>query len=443
MHVLEHIIRCCMELLVDHPGAMADVPVHIQVTNAKPGAKVQLRLETQDAHEQVWHSRGLFQADEHGAIDLAIQAPLRGDYAGVDAMGLFGSMRPQRKDIPRNLYIGHGLEATQFSLKVLENDAVVLEETLERYVLAPSIAVTQIDNDDVVGLLFSPASEQPLPGIAVIPGSSGVEASKSFAALLAAKGFVVLVVGIYNYKNLPKEMYHLPLERIERGIRWLANHDTVVGDSVAAYGVSKGAEGLLTTASYIHDLPLKAIALVSPSSVVWQGIGQGRPQKKSTWTFKGKPLPFLAPNESSMMFQALKSIFIAKFHARSLFPKAKVARFEKAYYKALNVREAQAGALIPAANIRCPVLLISGGCDELWPAGRMANEIADQLADDVDAEHVHYPDAGHIFRSGFVPMTVNYGSFGPLILGMGGTPLGNAQGAKSAWLKLQAFFSDL
>lgn len=431
-----------MELKVDAHQALADQNITIKVAHAKPKAKIQLRMEAQDADRQLWFSSALFEADEHGDIDVARDAPISGDYSGVDPMGLMYAMRPQRSTIARNIFSLRGLEPIQFTVRVRENDAIMQEVVLQRQFLADDVSFTELENDAVSGMLFRPKNPGAYPAIAMIPGSGGIYATQTRAALMASKGYVVLVIGYSGYKNLSPEMYEIPLEILANGIRYLAEQDYTQGDTVIAYGISKGAEGLLATLSYIHDLPVSKVILLTPSSVIWQGIGKGKPKPRSTWSFQGKPLGFLQPDSGIMYRQVFRSILIKKMKLARLLAKAKVAKLVGAYDKALQNREAKAAALIPVANITIPVLMISGGDDELWPSQRMANDIADMLEANAHVEHVSIPDMGHMVQCADLPTTVNYCSFKEMTLGMGGTPAGNYNGAKQALAAIMAFIAE-
>ena len=56
-------------------------------------------------------------------------------------------------------------------------------------------------------------------------------------------------------------------------------------------------------------------------------------------------------------------------------------------------------AVIPVEKIDCPVLLISGGKDTLWPAARMADKICDRAGAKGSRSkwcHLCFPDGGHL-----------------------------------------------
>src|SRR5438128_9172826 len=75
----------------DPKAPMVDEVVNVRITGLTAGSVVTIRGR---AHwfGKAWQGVATFQADDQGAVDLGKQAPLKGTYSGVDAMGLFWSM---------------------------------------------------------------------------------------------------------------------------------------------------------------------------------------------------------------------------------------------------------------------------------------------------------------------------------------------------------------
>jgi uncharacterized protein len=115
-----------------------------------------------------------------------------------------------------------------------------------------------------VGVLVVPENDDPRCAVLVLSGSSGrVEVDS--ARLLAARGAAAL------------------------STRWFGD------EHVAVMVVSKDAEASLLLAS--RDTRIRAVAALSPSSVVWANVGPGidgaqRPPR-SSWTEGGEPLRFV------------------------------------------------------------------------------------------------------------------------------------------------------
>lgn len=103
----------------------------------------------------------------------------------------------------------------------------------------------------------------------------------------------------------------------------------------------------------------------SPSSVVWQGIPANRfkiaQDVKSSWTFEGEGLPFLA--------------YPAPIRKLDLM----LLRLRRMHEDALRDRSKATEAAIPGENIQGAILLISGERDRLWPATYMSEQIVARL----------------------------------------------------------------
>src|SRR5207302_707470 len=111
-----------------------------------------------------------------------------------------------------------------------------------------------------------------------------------------------------------------------------------------------------------------------PSSVVFEGIGARGRCGRSSWTRQGQPLPFVA-------YEGLPRLGRRGVRARSMYNGALAS---------------DAGpAAIAVEHIRGPVLLVSGGDDQLWPSQPMAEQVANRIrAHRGTVQHVCYPDAG-------------------------------------------------
>ena len=135
----------------------------------------------------------------------------------------------------------------------------------------------------------------------------------------------------------------------------------------------EGAEAALLLAS--RDPRVKAVVAAAPSSVAWAGVdpfNQGHMLTiGSSWSWRGQPVPY--------------------------------ARYDFVGFKGIasvdqSLAKAPPEAVIPVEKVNGPVLLVSGGKDELWPSAPMAEAIIARLdAAKFAHRHVHltYPDAGH------------------------------------------------
>jgi hypothetical protein len=146
----------------------------------------------------------------------------------------------------------------------------------------------------------------PFPGVLALGGSSG-GIPENILDMLIPAGFASLGLAYFagptapdlTHEGLPADLVAIPLERIERGLRWLIQHPNVTTPDgrVGLIGVSKGGELALLVAATFPEFVGPVVAY-TPSSVVWQGVtwsavGQQARQALSSWTFRGEPLPFV------------------------------------------------------------------------------------------------------------------------------------------------------
>jgi hypothetical protein len=70
---------------------MADEPATVRVTGLKPHEHAILRATLEDGGGNPWASQAEFTADDAGTVDTSKQAPVKGSYRIVSAMGLVWS----------------------------------------------------------------------------------------------------------------------------------------------------------------------------------------------------------------------------------------------------------------------------------------------------------------------------------------------------------------
>ncbi len=241
-------------------------------------------------------------------------------------------------------------------------------------------------------------------GILVLGGSGG-GLPTHLAKKFAEQGHAVLSLAYFNAEGLPAELNDVPLEYFEAPKRWLAAQPNTRDDGILVAGWSKGAELALLLAS--NDRNIKGVIGIAPSSVVWAGIlSDWTKVPSSSWARNGKALahvPFAPP--------------------------ANISNLNDLYSASLEQKNAVAAARIPVENIAAPVLLLSGGLDEIWPANRMAADVCLQRQQArLHCLHINYPDAGHLLDEDFV---------------IGGTTEANAEANSRARDQIRKFLSTI
>jgi pimeloyl-ACP methyl ester carboxylesterase len=206
-----------------------------------------------------------------------------------------------------------------------------------------------------------------------------------WGSLLAPQGVAVLAAAYFGVDPLPMALCDIPLETVARAGEWLQRRPEVRSGRVGLVGGSKGAELALLAATVWPDR-FGAVAAVAPSCVAWFGVdltgGVADASSRSSWTLKGRPVPFVPPVPGiglERTGQGLRSVGI--------------------YAAALDQTEAAAAAAIPVERAAGPLLLLSGGQDAACPSGTMAQMIVDRMSRhgrSSEVRHLNFPHCGHV-----------------------------------------------
>ena len=268
----------------------ADQPVRIMVSGLAPGTVASLRLRSTDASGVPWSSSAAFRVSPAGSIDPAQSAALSGSYTGVSPMGLFWSMRPDRR-AAEGTYFWSRDRPLSFELSVVAGGhrqaSVRLSRALSRTVL--SVQRESLRVAGFYGEYFSPAAGPGRrPALLVLGGSEGGLSGTLVAALLAAHGYPALALAYFNAPGLPAQLSDIPLEYFARALRWLRAQPQVDSRHVLTLGVSRGSEAALLLGAYYPGLVDGVIASV-PSDVA---ICSYPDCNGPAWTLHGRPLPY-------------------------------------------------------------------------------------------------------------------------------------------------------
>jgi uncharacterized protein len=239
----------------------------------------------------------------------------------------------------------------------------------------------QVREAGVVGAFASPG-DGPHPGVLALGGSDG-GVPLYYIDFLVEAGFAVFCLGYFAHEDLQPALVEVPLERVERALEWMcARPDVETPDGrVAVIGGSKGGELALLVAATLPDL-IGPVVAYTPSSVVWMGMDfSGGGQQGSSWTFRGRPFPFVPYPDGVLPSFSDKGM--------ALLP---------LYDKGLDQVDAVREAAIPIEKATGPILLLSGGDDHMWNATRMCRMLVDRMREhgrSDDIEHLDFPSAGH------------------------------------------------
>jgi dienelactone hydrolase len=262
------------------------------------------------------------------------------------------------------------------------------------------------------GVLLEPAAGNGA-GVLVLAGSSG-RVDRRRARLLARQGLVALAIRWFGGSGGPAGICEIPLETFVAAVHLLLSRGV---ERVGVLGVSKGAEAALLTA--VREPLVDVVVAVSPTALVWCNVGPGldgrRHPYRSSWTWGGRPLPFVPLDDSwRPAEQDGGPVAIRGWYELS----------ERTFATHLDA------AAIPVERARADVLLVAGGDDAMWPSLRYAEQLAARRrAAGAPVRVISHADAGHR------PRFPGEGPAEPSrTFRYGGTPHADALLGESAWV---------
>jgi len=397
-------------LLLDFPGNTA-VTVEVRETNS---------------YGDVFASHAAFLTDRHGSVNVTKQQPLSGTYQRSDPYGLFWSMSRNTNVVKAQDRAPLQPLVLQFTASV--NGQTVAQSEFTQLLLAPGVQRIPVHNGGIRGALFVPPGKSPHPAVIVFGGSEGgLGLSVQMAAsYLASKGYAALALAYFSYDDLPKHLENIPLEYFGDAIHWLQSQPEIRPDKIAVLGASRGGELALLLGSTFPQI--KAVVAISPSGVMWSGLGTNYPGP--AWTYRGKPLPFMNAKLTTEQIRSCQKAFQEHQNVSLLLCQMNLSdtgMVEK--------------ASIPVEKINGPVLLISGNDDQLWPSTELSDMVMARLKrmkHPFPDSHLAYPGVGHYIPLPTLPATVR--SFGSEQLG--GSSEQTAAAALDSWTRKIKFLND-
>lgn len=204
-----------------------------------------------------------------------------------------------------------------------------------------------IQTEQLSGVLYQPARQQPLAAIVVLGGSGG-RLNTVYPEILTEQGFVVLALAYFKAPGLPTTLDEVPVETVSRALDFLEQIPEVdQRGGFGVLGVSRGSELALLAGAY--DQRIRAVAAIVPSSVAWHG--QTGP---AAWTVDTQPVSSL-----SFARRSEQPILLRAQQALSTTPAVQ--------------------AQLPVERISGPLLLISASQDHIWPSTAMARQLVERL----------------------------------------------------------------
>ncbi|CAN0543787.1 unnamed protein product [Rangifer tarandus platyrhynchus] len=233
-----------------------DEPVRIVVRGLAPAQPVTLRASLRDGKGALFRAHARYCADAAGLLDLERAPALGGSFAGLEPMGLFWALEPEKpllRLVKRDVQTPFAVELEVLDGHEPEAQRLLGRAVHERDFLAPGVRREPVRAGRVRGTLFLPPGSKPFPGILDLFGSSG-GLCEYRASLLAGHGFAVLALAYFRFEDLPEHLNDVCLEYFEEAVDFMLQHPKVKGPGVGLLGFSKGGDLCLSMASFLKGI---------------------------------------------------------------------------------------------------------------------------------------------------------------------------------------------
>lgn len=165
------------------------------------------------------------------------------------------------------------------------------------------VDVTYVDEGRMQGFRFVPKKKSH-KGLVICYGGSEGSPNFESAKRLAEEGYETFALFMFGMKNQEPTLTKIPLEQFEDVINYI-NKNIKDNKPISVLGASKGAEYALNLACKYPEID--NLILISPSSYNFAGLDFK--DYGSSWTYKGKQLPYIDTKKSSFS-SFLKNIIV-------------------------------------------------------------------------------------------------------------------------------------
>ena len=242
------------------------------------------------------------------------------------------------------------------------------------------VDVTYVDEGRMKGFRFVP-KEKLHKGLVICFGGSDGSPNFDNAKRLAEEGYETFALFMYGMRNQEQTLRRIPLEQFEDVINYI-NKNVKDNKPISILAASKGSEYALNLASKYHEID--NLVLIAPSSYTFAGLDFK--DYGSSWTYKGKELPYIDIKKSSLK-SFLKNIIVTAIIKSPI-------SFRDTYNSAIEKDSSSQEKLIPVKDVKANILMIAGEDDLMWDSLAMANKIKEE---NPKAKIYPYKGAGHIF----------------------------------------------
>ena len=242
------------------------------------------------------------------------------------------------------------------------------------------VDVTYVDEGRMQGFRFVP-KEKLHKGLVICFGGSDGSPNFDNAKRLAEEGYETFALFMYGMRNQEQTLRRIPLEQFEDVINYI-NKNVKDNKPISILAASKGSEYALNLASKYHEID--NLVLIAPSSYNFAGLDFK--DYGSSWTYKGKELPYIDIKKSSLK-SFLKNIIVPAIIKSPI-------SFKDTYNSAIEKDSSSKEKLIPVKDVKANILMIVGEDDLMWDSLAKANKIKEE---NPKAKIYSYKGAGHIF----------------------------------------------
>uniref|UniRef100_A0A4X1TMZ7 Acyl-coenzyme A thioesterase 4-like n=1 Tax=Sus scrofa TaxID=9823 RepID=A0A4X1TMZ7_PIG len=401
---LEPAGRCCW-----------DEPVRIAVRGLAPEQPVTLRASLRDEKGALFRAHARYCADTDGQLDLGRAPALGGSFVGLEPMGLFWALEPEKpllRLVKRDVQTPFAVELEVFDGHEPEGGRLLGRAVHERDFLAPGVRREPVRAGRVRATLFLPPGPGPFPGIIDIFGMGG-GLLEYRASLLAGHGFATLALAYYDFEDLPKKFDAIHLDYFEEALCYMLQHTQVKGPGIGLLGISLGADICLSMASFLKNISATV-------SINGSGFNGNKPIY-----YKETSIPPLGHDLRRMKvaFSGLLDI--------------------------VDIRNDIVGGyenpcMIPIEKAQGPILFIVGQDDHNWRSELYAQIASERLQahGKGKAQIISYPGTGHYIEPPYFPMcpaSLHRLLDKPVI--WGGEPRAHSKAQIDAWKQILTFFS--
>jgi len=369
-----------------------DVHSRLLLEELRPNTPVTLRAELTNEKGKLFCSTAHYTVDSTGCVDVDTLPSLGGSYEGVFPDGLLTTLAPPPGAYEfSRLYKADPANPWQITVTAHEGHHApsaeappqqIAQALLTRHLMAPGVTRREVVHGRVRGVMYlPPPSAAPAVGLVDMFGAVG-GIMEFRAAMLASRGYAVLSLPFYAYKDLPRGMpSELELEYFEEACQYVMEQPNVIPDRVGMISVSKTTDYALLLSTKLHSLTavvcIGVVGVSYDTDITYRGevIAKGYKVKIDQMTMDDKMRVF--PKKEEIDF----------FDTESDEFKATIIKLEE-------------------ASSECRYLLVAGS-DDPWGCEMCITHLEGymkNLGREHQVEGIVYKDAGHLIEPPFGPL---------------------------------------